>query len=63
MFLSCEFRYMSANNIKFPSKSTYFDNQKNLHLPVVQKMWDLKRAEAVDETKQNDAVHCGGDGR
>ena len=54
---------MSANNIAFPSKSTYFENQTKLHIPVVHRMWELKRAEAVEESKGRDEHHCGGDGR
>ena len=57
------FSYMGANNIAFPSKSTYFENQRSLHLPVIQKTWEFKRGEAVAQSKERGHVNLAGDGR
>jgi len=54
---------MNANSIAFPGKSTYFANQRGQHLAVVERLWDMKRGEAIDESKTRGPIDCGGDAR
>ena len=54
---------MKANHIVFPGKSTYFENQRSIHLGVVAKISQLDMSAAVEEAKSKSAVDLGGDAR
>lgn len=57
------FRYMDCNAIAFPQKTLYFNNQKSLHMPVVQKYWEEEQLRAIEHAKGQGPVHIGGDAR
>lgn len=57
------FRYMDCNAIAFPQKTLYFDNQKSLHMPVVQKYWQEEQHRAVEDAKSRGPINLGGDAR
>lgn len=55
---------MDTLNIAFPSRDTFFVNQREVHLRVVNQQWDISRGDAVNGAKaRGGPLDLGGDGR
>ena len=54
---------MDANHIQFPKATLFYQNQKDVFILVVHKLWNEEQAQLIQEIKNRGECHLGGDAR
>ena len=56
-------RFMESSGVLFPSLQTYYDTQRQLLCPSVEKLWTEQREENIAVCNTQPQVHLAGDAR